>query len=186
MSRALRIKDFPDYYVTDTGDVYSRNVYKDLNGRIRKRTQYLGKDGYYHVGLYEPHKSKTFSVHRLVAQAFIPNPKKLPCVNHKDGNKQNNHISNLEWCTVSWNTAHSYRVLGNKHHALGKFGKDNPKSKIVLQILDNKIIAKHYGVCEASRNTGVHHTNICKAIKGVYKTAGGYQWKYKENKNENC
>lgn len=70
----------------------------------------LSTKGYYHVGICGKGKVKTYRVHRLVALAFIPNPNNLPYVNHIDGNKQNNNVSNLEWCTCKGNVQHAKKM----------------------------------------------------------------------------
>ena len=69
-----------------------------------------GKLTYYAVMLWLGNKSKCAKVHRLVAEAFIPNPDNLPCINHKDGNKLNNQVTNLEWCTYQENMQHAVRT----------------------------------------------------------------------------
>lgn len=69
----------------------------------------LDKYGYLKIGLFiEEGRRKWFTIHRLVAQAYVPNPNNLPQVNHKDGNKLNNHYSNLEWCTAKENIHHAW------------------------------------------------------------------------------
>lgn len=68
------------------------------------------KDGYLIIGLSKDHKLKKVKLHRLVAEAFIPNPDNLPCINHKDENKANNNVNNLEWCTVSYNNTYGTRI----------------------------------------------------------------------------
>lgn len=67
------------------------------------KTINIAKNGYYMVDLFKEHYRKRVYVHRLVAEAFIPNPCNLPCINHKDENRSNNDISNLEWCTIAYN-----------------------------------------------------------------------------------
>lgn len=181
MSKAFSIKDFPDYYVTDTGDVYSRNY--NHSGRIKKIKPNLLKVGYFRVVLCKNNKPKSKLIHRIVAETFIPNPNNKSEVNHINGIKTDNRVENLEWATRSENEKHAYRVLKSYHAPapmLNKFGKNNPKSRIVLQISNGKIIASFYGGKEAQRKTGVFQGNISKCCNGERKTAGGYQWKYKE------
>jgi len=90
----------------------------------------IDKDGYLVVNLYKKNKNHNKKVHRLVADAFIPNPNNLPEVNHKNENndKANNYVDNLEWCTKSKNMKHSFLVLKNKPTWKGKFGVEHPTS----------------------------------------------------------
>lgn len=173
--KKAQIKDFPNYIITDTGDVYS------IVGHIKKIKPYNSR-GYLRVTLSKNNVNTHKSVHRLVAEAFIPNPGNKPQVNHKNGIKTDNRVENLEFCTASENTKHAFDVLGRKANKpwLNKFGKDNYLSKLVLQIQDGKIIAEFYGTQEAERKTNIKSSNIRKCCKGIRNTAGGYQWKYKE------
>lgn len=174
--KVLPIKDFPNYYVTETGDVYSR-----FTGRILKKKLSLAKNGYLRVNVCRNHKKYIKLVHRLVAETFIPNPKKKHDVNHIDGNKQNNNVENLEWATRSENELHAYRVLGKKPNCpnINKFGKDSTRAIIVQQLKDSKVIAEFYGAREASRITGIPRNSIYQCCQGKSKTGGGYIWKYK-------
>lgn len=106
-----------DYMVSDQGRVMSL---KRKSPRIMPQTiQPSGRGGkltYYAVTLHMNNKAWCRKVHRMVAEAFIPNPDNLPCINHKDGNKLNNHVSNLEWCTYQENMQHAVRTgLLNPH-----------------------------------------------------------------------
>lgn len=180
MSKAFPIplQGLEGYYATDCGDIYSRKT-----GRFKKLTQFKNWAGYMRVGLFVNNKRITYSVHRLVALAFIKNPDNLPQVNHIDGNKSNNNISNLAWCSASENQKHSCRVLGNKPIKPweGKFGKDNPFSKSVIQLKDNVIVGEFGGLSEAERNTGISHSHISQVCSGKRPLAGGYQWRYKNS-----
>lgn len=142
------------------------------------------KYGYMYVQFYKNKKSKYCLIHRLVALAFIDNSKKLPEVNHIDGNKSNNNLQNLEWISKSDNEKHAYLFLNKprKNGSKGKFGKDNSKSKKVFQIdkNTNEILNVYYGIGEAERITGICNQQISKCClkrKG-YLTAGGYKWRY--------
>lgn len=134
------------------------------------------KTGYLKVSLL----NKTRSVHRLVAEAFIPNPENKPQVNHKNGIKTDNRVQNLEWVTRVENIRHSFSILHRQASGKGMFGKNSKNSKIVLQIKDNKIIAEFYGCNEAERETGIKSRSISAVCCGRRKTTGGYFWKYKE------
>lgn len=101
------IKNFPGYYITKDGTVYS-----ELSGKLKPMKSWLdGKKLYLMVGLSKNGKVYKKLVHRLVAEAYIPNPKKLPEVNHKDKNTQNPKSSNLEWCTRKENLQDSYSTM---------------------------------------------------------------------------
>lgn len=173
MSKALQIKEFPEYYVTDTGDIYSRDY--NHTGRFKKRKLMKSAKGYFRVRLYNECGAFYKSVHRLVAEAFIPNPDNKPQINHKDGDKLNNNILNLEWVNNSENQLHRRYVLGQKQPT----GADDPRSKTILQIRDGVITKEFVGVREAERQTGIKHQNITACCKGKVKSAGGFQWKYK-------
>lgn len=98
------------YKVSNLGNVYSCKRKKCLSPNIPKSCVNVT----YHsiVTLRKDGKQKCFGVHRLVAMAFIPNPDNLPIVNHKDGNKQNNAVDNLEWCTQRYNVEHYFSTVG--------------------------------------------------------------------------
>lgn len=178
MSKALPVKDFPHYYITDAGEVFSR--VRCNNYRIKKlRVLSGGTSGYPFVGLWKKGKRYNKMIHRMVAETFIPNPENKPQVNHIDGNKFNNNASNLEWVTDAENKLHRYRVLGYNSPNKGKFGKDNGKSKIVQQIKDGVVIAEYYGIGEVERITGIGTPNVSACCRGIQRSAGGYQWKYK-------
>ena len=170
----VEINGFPRYFISKKGAVYSHH-----NENMIKLKACPNKDGYLRVCLWKNGKGYTKTIHRLVAETFIPNIENKPQINHKNGNKKDNRIDNLEWSTQSENQLHKYRVLGFKGAAFGKFGKDNPSSKIVLQIKDGKTIAEFYGGAEAERETGINKRHICDCCRGRATHAGGYQWKYK-------
>ena len=92
-----------DYLITEEGDVYSRKFRK-----LKKMKQHDDGRGYKKISLYTDGKSKTYKVHRLVAEIYIPNPDNLPEVNHKDEDKTNNNLSNLEWCSRQYNAQYSH------------------------------------------------------------------------------
>jgi hypothetical protein len=113
------IEDFPNYKISAEGTI--------INSRGKNKTPNKRRDGYYKVDLYDDGIGHSKSIHRLVAEAFISNPDNKPDVNHKDGNKLNNSVENLEWVTKSENIQHAYRTGLNKPHpTYGMLGKKNP------------------------------------------------------------
>ena len=115
MSRCKSIEGYEGkYLIYDDGRVYSQIRKNRLKGMFLKPTE--THDGYFTVHLSDKRggKQKILKVSRLVALHFIPNPENKPCVNHKDGNKEDNTFTNLEWNTVSANNYHKFRVLGDK------------------------------------------------------------------------
>lgn len=109
-------------------------------------------------------------VHRLVASAFIPNPHDFRYVNHKDENKSNNKVSNLEWCNMAYNNAYGSRTSRYI----------STRSKAVLQYdLAGNLIGEYSSATEASQATGIYRRSICSCCNGRYLSAGGYKWKYK-------
>lgn len=142
-------------------------------GRIRKLT--FDEDGYLQVTLYGKKINVTRKVHRLVAEAFIPNPDNLPCINHKDEDKTNNRVENLEWCTVKYNNTYGDRI--EKYRKSNTNGK---KSKPILQYThDGKFVREWPSMCEIERKKRWSHGNIGTAIR-KNKIAYGFIWKYKQ------
>lgn len=148
------------YQVSNRGRVKSLNYNRTGQERILK----VGNvgNGYLGVILYKNGKIKRCKIHRLVTTAFIPNPDNLPEVNHKDKNKTNNCVDNLEWCTTQYNIDYS-------------------KSKQVIGIHKvTGLILEFSSTMEAERITNIPNGNISKCCKGRRKSAGGYIWMYTE------
>ena len=131
----------------------------------------VGKHGYRVVLLYNGNgQRKNERVHRLVAQAFIPNPNGYPYINHKDEDRTNNHVDNLEWCTAEYNinygTCKERISLSNGIH-------------ILKYDLDGNFICEYQTMTEAERFEGIDHANICMCCKGKISHCNNYIWIYK-------
>ena len=135
--------------------------------------QNLTPFGYLSVALYKNGKKKWYFVHRLVAKAFISNPDDLPIINHKDENKVNNSVENLEWCDYLYNSNY-----GTRNNRLSKTKTNNTyNTKPVLCVETGRI---YPSIREAARQTNIPNTHIsaCCLNKPHHKTAGGYHWKH--------
>lgn len=164
-----KISSNPMYEVSTHGRIRRNNKIKALQA---------SNNGYYDVALYSEGKRKHYRVNRLVAMEFIPNPNNYPEVNHKDGNKHNNHVDNLEWVTKSQNMLHAYST-GIAKPSRGMLGHKNPnggrKGK-PLRIVETGEIFESSLECESKKHLNNRHINDC--LKGRQKTHGGYHFEY--------
>jgi len=131
--------------------------------------------GYMVVSLYKNKKFKQARVHRVVAEAFIENKYNLEFINHKDENKSNNHINNLEWCDMKYNNNYGTRM--KKIAASLTNGK---RSKPVVQMLNGIDIMTFPSTREVERIFGYKHYHISACCNGKEKTSYGYTWRYVE------
>lgn len=169
-------KDINDYeglyQVSNCGNVKTLNY--NHTGKERLLKPWKIKSGYLYVRLYKNGKTKMFQIHRLVAQAFIQNPKNLSCVNHKDENPSNNLVSNLEWCTQEYNTNY-----GTRNERVSKTMTNGKTSKPVLQYsVDGQFIKEWPSVMEIERQLYYSSGHISKCCNGKLKTSYGYRWSY--------
>lgn len=167
------------------------NSIKFCKGQILK--PHKDKDGYLRVRLCKNGKSKGEGVHRIVLKAFISNPENKPQCNHINGIKDDNRLTNIEWCTISENTKHAWDNGLNKSAMpwLDKFGKDHCNSRPIIQLtLNNEFVKEYDSQHTASRETGIAQSNISMSLNKktgidhrgntfVRTIAGGYKWKYK-------
>lgn len=130
--------------------------------------------GYLRVQLWKNNCGKAEYVHRLVARHFLDNPDNLPQVNHKDENKENNYVENLEWCSNEYNNAY-----GDKRKRQGETLKQNGKNshKVAQYTLDDEYIATYRSMAEAERLNNMAHGSIGAMYRKGYSQAGGYHWR---------
>lgn len=173
------IKDYDGLYeVSNLGRVRSVERIETLSdgrkhlhkGKILKPAK--GTGGYLICKLYKNSKHKTITVHRLVAKAFIPNPDNLPQVNHRDENKRNNCVSNLEWCSCKYNI--------NYGTGIQRSTEKRSKSVLQLDINTGRVIYEYPSLMEVVRKLNISQSRISDCCRGKRKTAYGYKWKYKK------
>lgn len=175
------------YEVTSEGDVFSVDRIVPVNSGHhnrktvprRKLKARVREDGYIVVSLSRNGKGRLYRVHRLVMEAFSPlEGSDLLDVNHKDGNKANNSLSNLEWCTRGENHKHRYQVLGQKHSMTGKFGELHHRSMPVeaRPIGGNGDAIRFESMMEAER-AGYLSSKISLCVNGKRSTHGGMVWR---------
>lgn len=165
------------YQVSNKGNVVSLNY--NRTGQRRLRIPRIGKGGYLYVVLHKNGVSKTMKIHRLVAITFIPNPNNLPQINHKDENKLNNNVENLEWCDSSYNNKYGSRprkVL-DAHKRNGSSKSERPVVKIDRS---GTIVDEFISISDAARRSGVRRESLRDCVLGRQHTCVGYFWKYKQ------
>lgn len=173
-------KDIPEYeglyQVSNYGNVKSlsktiirSNGYKQTF-KERKLKPRLSKNGYLTVMLFKNKEGKTKAIHKLVAKTFILNNKNKRCVNHKDENKLNNCVDNLEWCSYKYNNNY-----GTKN--------ESKKVKVNQYDLEDNFIKTWDCISRVEKQLKINHRNICLCCKNKRKSAGGYKWKYYEEFN---
>lgn len=177
------IKGFEGLYkISSNGYVKSLGKGKSTDPRtkqvriIKPREK---KNGYLEVKLHKDGRRYFFTIHRLVANAFLLNPCNKPEVNHKNGIKKDNNYLNLEWCTPSENQKHAYENGLQKR----LLGVNSPFRKSVNQLnLNGELIKKWHCIKDIQRDTNMNTFGIIKCCKNEkkYKTAYGFKWEYSE------
>lgn len=200
--KSLDFLGYPNYEVSNFGRVKSlnyRNSKKETILKLRKG----GNNEYLNVMLYNNGKGYVCLVHRLVCLAFLENPENLPQVNHKDENKQNNKVDNLEWCNQQHNqnygTCRERQRLSLKKYYIkhknpfyGKHHSEETKQKMseakkgkgtkpILQFTkDNIFIREWKSIKQASNELNICESSIVRCCQGKLKSANNFVWKYKE------
>lgn len=165
------------YQVSNLGNVRSLAKYRqteDPDGLLKARL----RANYLSVHLSTGHKFKNKPIHRLVAEAFVPNPNGYTEVNHIDENKMNNRADNLEWCTRIHNM--NAGTVGQRISAIQINGSHS--KPIDQYTLDGEFVAHYPSMSEAKRQHGYSPINIRRCIIGKNHHAYGYLWKYSETK----
>ena len=162
------------YQISNFGNVMSLNYNREKRSQVLKTLTDSG--GYKYVSLSKRATKTPKLIHRLVAESFIVNPDNRPEVNHIDGDKSNNRVDNLEWCTPSENVQHAE-----------KMGLKNNRYKVAIYQYDlnGRFIREWNSISEAANFYGLYGQNISKCCKKKCKTIGGYIWEYKNKERNN-
>ena len=158
------IKDYEKYYeVSNAGEIRSKKTKKILKSSLR--------NGYQSVSLSKENIKKTINIHKVVCETFIENIENKPYINHKNGNKTDNRVLNLEWCSPKENVKHALETKLNK-----------PSTKQVEQYSydGKKLIATFNSIREAEEETGIGNRLISSVCRGKKNSAHGFKWKYVE------
>ena len=150
-----------NYECNESGEIRNKKSKKILKGNLKK-------NGYLEYELYIDNIGVFVLGHRIIAQTFLINPYNFPQVNHKNGDKRDNRVENLEWCDSSYNNSHAYKNNLNSNDSI----------KVSIYQLDKEfnIICVYKSISEAKEKTGI--ANINKVLSGERQTAGGYYWQY--------
>ena len=169
-----KIPDYEMYEVSNQGSI------RNAVGRILSTE--CDRDGYLKVTLCKDGKRKNFSLHRIVANAFVDNPYKKDTVDHINGIKTDNRSSNLQWMTARENLQKYHSERGHRLYDVvkRKTGMKRGESRRIpiIQITkEGAVVAKYKSLMDAERMTGIGSGRISLCINGIKKTAGGYLWK---------
>ena len=161
----IMVKDIPGYEnlycISERGHVWNRKTGALLSGNVNSH-------GYMVISLTKDGKKKDCKLHRLLAMTFIPNPSNFECVNHKDGNKLNNNLDNLEWCSKGYNNRHAREEL----HI------DFSAKPVCQTTLGGSVVAMWANYSLAAKSVGVSPVCIASCCEGLADSAGGYRWEH--------
>lgn len=159
------INDFPNYIISNYGRA-KRIISRHTNYINKLVPASLNGFGYYTVSLHKGHKTYRFSIHKLVAIHFLDNPNKYNIVNHKDENKLNNKVDNLEWCDIKYN------VLYSNNNIKASIARSNP-----IKMIDNNGIESIYkSISECARKNNLDATAISKRINNIANCYSNYKF----------
>lgn len=183
------IDDYPNYQISSFGRVKSKERYTKVKDNqinpIKEKILKIQIDhkGYSYVRLYNENGFKSIKVHRLVANAFLDKINDKEFINHIDGDKSNNHVENLEWCTIKENNEHAVKnglvnlkLRKDNMSKLGKKHLTDASKKVKQYSLDKVFIKEWKSSKEASKKLNISESSISNCVNGNSKSAGGYIW----------
>lgn len=161
----VRIYDIPgyegSYLISEDGQIWNKKTGAAMHGNVNSH-------GYMVFSLTQNGKKKDCKLHRLLAMTFIPNPEGYECVNHIDGNKLNNSLGNLEWCTKGY----------NNRHAREELDIDFAAKPVCQKTLSGSVVAIWANQSVAAKSIGITPVCISRCCEGLAETAGGYRWEH--------
>ena len=184
------IEDYPNYQVSNLGRIKSKKRLKENHNGLQivpeKIIKQCIRNGYKCVTLWKNGIGKTLNTHKIIAIAFIPNTENKPCIDHINTNKTDNRVENLRWVTYKENMNNPKTIENCKNNSgksmLGKFGKQHPKSKIILQFDKNgNFIKKWDSISDIKRELNFNQGHISSCCNGKRKSVNGFIWKYNED-----
>ena len=171
-------KTIPEFEGTHQISNFGRLRTVKQDGSFYMRSTKASKNRYINVSLSFKSIRKTVKIHRLVAQVFLPNPESRPQVNHKNFDKTDNHIDNLEWVTEKENIQHALKVKPEMVAGMIKYNREIRPKKIIQKDKNGNIIKVWENIIEIIKETSYNKQNIYKCCQGKYKYAYGYKWCY--------